>query len=142
MCVCVCACVRACVRERVCVCVCVCLQGGMFTKENPSQLLIVLEPEAASIYCRRLRMHQLMPEVGTARPLQSPRRSMEVTSNMPAVSNLTVGMSASSLLLDSQQHLNIVMEKVFTSLLVSVLICCRHCFYYCLRFCLFVSCVC
>lgn len=112
----------------------------MFTKENPSQLLIVLEPEAASIYCRRLRMHQLMPEVGTARPLQSPRRSMEVTSNMPAVSNLTVGMSACSLLLASQQLLDIVMEKMFTSLLVSVLICCRHCCYYYVF--VFVSCVC
>lgn len=113
----------------------------MFTKENPSQLLIVLEPEAASIYCRRLRMHQLMPEVGTARPLQSPRRSMEVTSNMPAVSNLTVGMSASSLLLASQQLLDIVMEKKFTSLLVSVLICCRHCCYYCLCFCVCILCL-
>ena len=82
----------------------VCFQGGMFTKEDPSQLLIVLEPEAASIYCRRLRMHQLMPEVGTARPLQSPRRSMELMTNMPAVSNLTVGMSTITLLLAGNSY--------------------------------------
>lgn len=28
--------------------------------ENPEQLLIALEPEAASIYCRKLRLHQLI----------------------------------------------------------------------------------
>ncbi|XP_076468246.1 uncharacterized protein LOC143299036 isoform X2 [Babylonia areolata] len=67
------------------------LVAGMFTRADPSQLLIVLEPEAASIYCRRLRMHQLVPEGGGARPLQSPRRSMEIVNNTPAVSSLTVG---------------------------------------------------
>lgn len=65
----------------------------MFTDEDPSHMLIVLEPEAASIYCRRLRMHQLVPEVGSVRPLQSPRRSLnDLLNPAPAVTNLTVGM--------------------------------------------------
>ena len=34
----------------------------MITKENPDQLIIALEPEAASIYIRKLKMYQLMPE--------------------------------------------------------------------------------
>ena len=34
----------------------------MASDDNPDQLLIALEPEAASIYCRRLRMHQLVPD--------------------------------------------------------------------------------
>lgn len=64
----------------------------MFTSDNPSQMLIVLEPEAASVYCRRLRMHQLVPETGTTRPLQSSRRSTtDITMSPPAVTNLTVG---------------------------------------------------
>lgn len=68
------------------------LQAGMFTSDNPSQMLIVLEPEAASVYCRRLRMHQLVPETGTTRPLQSSRRSTtDITMSPPAVTNLTVG---------------------------------------------------
>ena len=37
-------------------------QAGIASPEYPDQLLIALEPEAASIYCRRLRMHQLVPE--------------------------------------------------------------------------------
>ncbi|XP_025095769.1 heat shock 70 kDa protein 12A-like isoform X2 [Pomacea canaliculata] len=66
--------------------------AGMFTSDNPSQMLIVLEPEAASVYCRRLRMHQLVPETGTTRPLQSSRRSTtDITMSPPAVTNLTVG---------------------------------------------------
>ncbi|KAG8453272.1 hypothetical protein GDO86_000053 [Hymenochirus boettgeri] len=34
--------------------------AGLVSKENPEQLLIALEPEAASIYCRKLRLHQLI----------------------------------------------------------------------------------
>lgn len=35
-------------------------QAGLVSPENPEQLLIALEPEAASIYCRKLRLHQLI----------------------------------------------------------------------------------
>lgn len=32
----------------------------MASSENPEQLIIALEPEAASIYCRKLRLHQMI----------------------------------------------------------------------------------
>uniref|UniRef100_A0A8B9PTB6 Heat shock protein family A (Hsp70) member 12B n=1 Tax=Apteryx owenii TaxID=8824 RepID=A0A8B9PTB6_APTOW len=35
-------------------------KAGLVSPESPEQLLIALEPEAASIYCRKLRLHQLM----------------------------------------------------------------------------------
>lgn len=37
------------------------LQAGVASPDHPEQLVIALEPEAASIYCRRLRMNQLVP---------------------------------------------------------------------------------
>ncbi|XP_063598822.1 uncharacterized protein LOC134775279 isoform X2 [Penaeus indicus] len=48
-------------------------QAGMGSSARPEQLLIALEPEAAAIYCRRLRRHQLLPD----RPpdLRQPRHS-------------------------------------------------------------------
>ncbi|XP_066528451.1 heat shock 70 kDa protein 12A isoform X3 [Hoplias malabaricus] len=35
-------------------------KAGLATRENPEQLIIALEPEAASIYCRKLRLHQMI----------------------------------------------------------------------------------
>ncbi|XP_068800025.1 heat shock 70 kDa protein 12B isoform X1 [Struthio camelus] len=35
-------------------------KAGLVSPESPEQLLIALEPEAASIYCRKLRLHQLV----------------------------------------------------------------------------------
>uniref|UniRef100_A0A672S3M7 Heat shock protein 12A n=3 Tax=Sinocyclocheilus grahami TaxID=75366 RepID=A0A672S3M7_SINGR len=40
--------------------VCVCVCAGLVSRENPDQLIIALEPEAASIYCRKLRLHQMV----------------------------------------------------------------------------------
>ena len=57
------------VDKNVCMSV---MQAGIASPEYPDQLLIALEPEAASIYVRRLRMHQLVPEKPERRPL-SPR---------------------------------------------------------------------
>lgn len=37
-------------------------QAGIASSDFPDQLLIALEPEAASIYCRKMRLHQLVPE--------------------------------------------------------------------------------
>ncbi|XP_028833068.1 heat shock 70 kDa protein 12B isoform X1 [Denticeps clupeoides] len=34
--------------------------AGLVSSESPEQLLIALEPEAASIYCRKLRLHQMI----------------------------------------------------------------------------------
>eukprot|EP00918_Siedleckia_nematoides_P020086 GHVU01042803.1.p1 GENE.GHVU01042803.1~~GHVU01042803.1.p1 ORF type:complete len:676 (-),score=68.68 GHVU01042803.1:1207-3204(-) len=48
--------------------------AGIAAQEYPDQLLIALEPEAASIYVRKLRMHQLVPEYAVKRPLSPPRR--------------------------------------------------------------------
>ncbi|XP_014406050.1 PREDICTED: heat shock 70 kDa protein 12A [Myotis brandtii] len=35
-------------------------QAGLASPENAEQLIIALEPEAASIYCRKLRLHQMI----------------------------------------------------------------------------------
>ncbi|KAJ3609843.1 hypothetical protein NHX12_021937 [Muraenolepis orangiensis] len=35
-------------------------KSGLVTRDNPEQLIIALEPEAASIYCRKLRLHQMI----------------------------------------------------------------------------------
>ncbi|XP_028279322.1 heat shock 70 kDa protein 12A isoform X3 [Parambassis ranga] len=35
-------------------------KSGLVPRENPEQLIIALEPEAASIYCRKLRLHQMV----------------------------------------------------------------------------------
>ena len=43
-------------------------QAGIASPDYPDQLLIALEPEAASIYCRRLRLHQLVPDVPVKKP--------------------------------------------------------------------------
>lgn len=40
----------------------------MASRSHPDQLVISLEPEAASIYCRRLRMTQLVPDVPPSMP--------------------------------------------------------------------------
>ncbi|XP_040905902.1 heat shock 70 kDa protein 12A [Toxotes jaculatrix] len=39
-------------------------KSGLVPRENPEQLIIALEPEAASIYCRKLRLHQMV-DLGT-----------------------------------------------------------------------------
>ena len=49
-------------------------QAGIASPDYPDQLLIALEPEAASIYCRKLRMHQLVPEKPVQTPLNTLRR--------------------------------------------------------------------
>uniref|UniRef100_A0A8C4EZJ5 Heat shock 70 kDa protein 12A n=1 Tax=Dicentrarchus labrax TaxID=13489 RepID=A0A8C4EZJ5_DICLA len=35
-------------------------KSALVSRENPEQLIIALEPEAASIYCRKLRLHQML----------------------------------------------------------------------------------
>ena len=37
------------------------LQAGMTSEDHPERLMIALEPEAASIYVRKLRLYQLVP---------------------------------------------------------------------------------
>lgn len=38
-------------------------EAGLVSEEFPDQLIIALDPEVASIYCRRLKQHQTLPEV-------------------------------------------------------------------------------
>uniref|UniRef100_A0AAZ3S5P1 Heat shock 70 kDa protein 12A n=1 Tax=Oncorhynchus tshawytscha TaxID=74940 RepID=A0AAZ3S5P1_ONCTS len=38
--------------------------AGLVPRDTPEQLIIALEPEAASIYCRKLRLHQMI-DIGT-----------------------------------------------------------------------------
>ena len=38
------------------------LQAGLITPTAKKQLIIALEPEAASIYCRKLRMRECIPD--------------------------------------------------------------------------------
>ncbi|XP_069954654.1 mucin-2-like isoform X2 [Cherax quadricarinatus] len=69
-------------------------QAGMGSSSRPEQLLIALEPEAAAIYCRRLRRHQLLPE--RPQELRTPRYSLgrdsvcsdTETSPIPAIPEL------------------------------------------------------
>ena len=42
------------------------LQAGIVSKDAPDQLLIALEPEAASIYCREMKMREFTSEKGDA----------------------------------------------------------------------------
>ncbi|ESO95154.1 hypothetical protein LOTGIDRAFT_117631, partial [Lottia gigantea] len=49
--------------------------ASLVSSDSPDKLLIALEPEAASIYCRKLKMHQLIPEYPIQRPLQSPKHA-------------------------------------------------------------------
>lgn len=35
-------------------------QAALVSRDSPEQLIIALEPEAASIYCRKLRLHQML----------------------------------------------------------------------------------
>ena len=51
-------------------------QAGLVTLENPKQLTIALEPEAASIYCRKLRLKECIPDpLGLVPPSASPSPS-------------------------------------------------------------------
>ncbi|XP_022252151.1 heat shock 70 kDa protein 12A-like [Limulus polyphemus] len=61
-------------------------EAGIGSPDHPEQLLIALEPEAASIYCRKLRMHQLVPEVpGQRRLSMKQEESLEETSALAVV---------------------------------------------------------
>ncbi|XP_055937717.1 heat shock 70 kDa protein 12A-like isoform X2 [Argiope bruennichi] len=60
-------------------------EAGIASKENPEQLLIALEPEAASIFCRRLRQHQLVPMMSGPQRLSLPNIKENPDSSLPAV---------------------------------------------------------
>lgn len=47
------------------------MQAGLVTKDNPKQLIIALEPEAASIYCRQLRLKECISDKSSSPTLTS-----------------------------------------------------------------------
>lgn len=55
-------------------------QAGLVSPESPEQLLIALEPEAASIYCRKLRLHQLL-ELSCRAPAGGPAPERAIDSS-------------------------------------------------------------
>ena len=62
------------------------LQAGLVTLDNPKQLTIALEPEAASIFCRKLRLRECVPDpLGPIPPSASPSPS----TGAPKYSSLT-----------------------------------------------------
>ncbi|XP_061180515.1 heat shock 70 kDa protein 12A-like [Saccostrea echinata] len=67
-------------------------EGGLVSSQCPEQLIIALEPEVASVYCRTLKMYQLVPEINEERPLQSPKfASVEPMNMNPACEDLKEG---------------------------------------------------
>jgi len=65
--------------------------AGLASAEFPEQLLIALEPEAASIYCRKLRIHHLVPD---APPRLSPHKDPpNVTPVMEGVEDESVELT-------------------------------------------------
>ncbi len=72
------------------------LQAGIASPDYPDQLLIALEPEAASIYCRKLRMHQLVPEKPVQTPLNTLRRgeTLEPVSTDKLADEIKAGTSS------------------------------------------------
>ncbi|XP_062430849.1 heat shock 70 kDa protein 12B isoform X2 [Rhea pennata] len=55
-------------------------RAGLASPESPEQLLIALEPEAAAVYCRMLRLHQLL-ELSCQRPANGPAPERPVDSS-------------------------------------------------------------
>lgn len=58
-------------------------QAGLCEPDRPEGLLIALEPEAASICCRKLRLNQLVPEKPTEQTELKARRSSSSTLSLP-----------------------------------------------------------
>ena len=50
------------------------MKAGIASRESPGQLVIALEPEVASVYCRRLKLNQLVSAIDRQR-LQRSRGS-------------------------------------------------------------------
>lgn len=67
------------------------MQAGLASHLGPSQLIIALEPEAASIYCRKLKQRELMPDddfIGNSSP-NNHRRTNSLTRKPPSFTGKT-----------------------------------------------------
>ncbi|XP_060597969.1 heat shock 70 kDa protein 12A-like isoform X2 [Ruditapes philippinarum] len=58
-------------------------QAGIVSENRPDQLLIALEPEAASIYCRRLRMFHILSEGRRSASVSMSDVSINTSLSMP-----------------------------------------------------------
>ncbi|CAF93138.1 unnamed protein product, partial [Tetraodon nigroviridis] len=63
-------------------------KAALASRENPEQLIIALEPEAASIYCRKLRLHQMV-DLGTPTTRNGINTNDNVGSGMTQVGGLS-----------------------------------------------------
>lgn len=60
-------------------------QAGIGSPENPERVVIALEPEAASVYCRKLKVHQLVPDVPPSNRIFFLRENVQEINLQPAV---------------------------------------------------------
>jgi len=76
------------------------LKAGIASADNPSQLLIALEPEGASIYVRKLRLYQLVPEPPfISQPRREPTPDLSVSLDRLSDDEFTPGICCYCLLL-------------------------------------------
>jgi len=81
-------------------------KAGIASREFPEQLLIALEPEAASIYIRKLRMHQFVPDDTPAFSRNTVRREHGLFSS-------TLSDQSAPILLDPERCLCFLLKMMF-----------------------------
>ena len=63
------------------------LQAVLASPMNPAQLLIALEPEAASIYCRKLKQREVVPDEGLGSPTNNHHRTNSLKRSSTSLSH-------------------------------------------------------
>nr|XP_020463192.1 heat shock 70 kDa protein 12A isoform X1 [Monopterus albus] len=87
-------------------------KSGLVSRENPEQLIIALEPEAASIYCRKLRLHQMV-DLGT----QTTQNGFSPTDNVGSgMTQVSPGHAAKEHVRRNRQSRTFLVENVIGEL--------------------------
>ncbi|XP_034463791.1 heat shock 70 kDa protein 12A isoform X2 [Hippoglossus hippoglossus] len=86
-------------------------KSGLVCRENPEQLIISLEPEAASIYCRKLRLHQMV-DLGT----QTTQNGFSPTDNAGSATNQVSSDHAKEHVRRNRQSRTFLVENVIGEL--------------------------
>ncbi|KAL3049850.1 heat shock 70 kDa protein 12A isoform X3 [Trematomus bernacchii] len=87
-------------------------KSGLVSRENPEQLIIALEPEAASIYCRKLRLHQMV-DLGT----NTTQNGCSPTENVGgAITQVSPGHAAKEHVRRNRQSRTFMVENVIGEL--------------------------
>ena len=86
-------------RGVTCILVYLPVQACLATPQKPNQLLIALEPEAASIYCRKLKQRECVPEedhqtMGHSGSLSSLKRQRPLSLSASSLSSASLPVSA------------------------------------------------